>query len=218
MALNDTYKQKGERAQLVELLRQKGIKDENVLAAIGKVPRHLFIPDNAFYHRAYEDNAFPIFAGQTISQPYTVAFQSELLQVKPKDKILEIGTGSGYQAAVLATMGAKVFSIERQRKLYEHTSPLLTKLNYRNIRTFYGDGFEGKPGYAPYDKILITAAAPQLPKKLMQQLKVGGYLVIPFGEGDTQIMMRFTKISEKEFEQEEFDEFRFVPMLKGKAW
>lgn len=218
MELTDTYKQKGERAQLVKLLKTKGIKDPNVLSAINKVPRHLFIPDNAFYHRAYEDTAFPIDAGQTISQPYTVAFQSELLEAKPKDKILEIGTGSGYQSAILSVMGAKVFTIERQKKLYDQTKKLLEKLLFRNIRMFYGDGFEGKPAYAPYDKILITAAAPELPKKLMQQLKVGGYLVIPFGEGDTQTMMRFTKVSEKEFEQEEFDKFRFVPMLKGKAW
>ncbi|MEX2589595.1 MAG: protein-L-isoaspartate(D-aspartate) O-methyltransferase, partial [Chitinophagales bacterium] len=202
MELKDTFKQRGERAQLVGLLKKKGIEDPKVLAAIDKVPRHFFIPDNAFYHRAYEDTAFPIEAGQTISQPYTVAFQTQLLEVAPKDKILEIGTGSGYQAVVLSVMGAKVYSIERQKKLYDQTKALLEKLPYRNIRTFYGDGFEGKEAYAPYDKILITAAAPELPKKLMQQLKVGGYLVIPFGEGNTQTMMRFTKISEKEFEQE----------------
>lgn len=218
MALSDTFKQKGERAQLVALLEEKGIKDKKVLAAIAKIPRHIFIPDNAFHHRAYEDNAFPIMAGQTISQPYTVAFQSQLLEVKEGDRILEIGTGSGYQSVVLSLLGANVFSIERQKKLFDQTNELLAKLPYRNIRTFYGDGFEGKEAYAPYDKIIITAAAPKLPNKLMQQLKVGGYLVIPYGEGDKQIMMRFKKLSEKEFEQEEFDEFRFVPMLKGKAW
>lgn len=214
----DTFKQKGERAQLVELLHSKGITDENVLEAINKVPRHFFIPDNAFYHRAYEDNAFPIDAGQTISQPYTVAFQTQLLKIKPREKVLEIGLGSGYQAAVLSVMGARIFSVERQKKLYDYTKSLLEELNFRNIRCFYGDGFEGKKAYAPYDKILVTAAAPELPKELMRQLKVGGYLVIPVDDGEEQTMMRFTKLSDKEFEQEEFDKFRFVPMLKGKAW
>lgn len=218
MLPEDSFKHKGARAQLVEQLRSKGIQDEKVLEAINKVPRHFFIPDNAFYHRAYEDNAFPIEAGQTISQPYTVAFQSQLLEVQKRDKILEIGTGSGYQAAVLSVLGARVFSIERQKKLYDATKALFQELPFRNIRMFHGDGFEGKPSYAPYDKILITAAASELPKKLMQQLKIGGYLVIPYGDGEAQVMMRFTKKGEKEFEQEEFDQFRFVPMLKGKAW
>ncbi len=211
----DTYRHKGLRKQLVDLLKEKGITDANVLQAIQNIPRHYFL-DSALDQTAYEDRAFPIGEGQTISQPYTVAYQSQLLQVKQYDKILEIGTGSAYQACVLAAMQANVFTIERQKKLFEQvkTFPLVKK--YANIKFFYGDGFEGLASYGPFDKILITAAAPFTPPKLLQQLKIGGMMVIPKDEGDMQRMMRITKIAEDEFDEEKFAFFSFVPMLEGK--
>jgi len=210
----DTYRHKGLRAQLVQEIKAKGIHDEHVLAAIGKVPRHLFF-DNAFEAWAYKDNAFPIDCEQTISQPYTVAFQTALLSIRPKEKVLEIGLGSGYQASILYELGAKVYSIERHKPLYEKTTKLLKELGYVGIRTFYGDGFKGLPMFAPFDKILVTAAAPEIPKTLMDQLTIGGKMVIPVNKGDFQEMMRITKLSETESKIEKFGDFRFVPMLKG---
>ncbi len=213
----DTYRHKGLRKKLVAVLRDKGITDERVLNAINQLPRHFFL-DPAFVEVAYEDKAFQIGQGQTISQPFTVAYQSQLLELQPREKVLEIGTGSGYQACILSILGARVFSIERQRALYDKTGKLLDELGYPNIRMFYGDGFEGKPAYAPYDKVIVTAAAPEIPAKLLAQLRIGGQMVIPYGEGSEQVMLRLTKISETEIEQEAFENFRFVPMLKGKAW
>lgn len=214
--LDDNYRHKGLRKQLVSLLRDKGIKDERVLDAINTLPRHYFL-DEAFMQTAYTDVAFQIGQGQTISQPYTVAYQTELLQIQKRDKVLEIGTGSGYQACILSIMGARVYTIERQKKLHDKTTQLIEALNLSNIRQFYGDGFEGKATFAPFDKVLITAAAPEIPPKLLQQLKIGGIMVIPYGEGVDQIMLRLTKVSEREIETEEFENFKFVPMLKGLA-
>tara|TARA_B110000037_G_scaffold214128_1_gene269566 strand:+ start:1414 stop:2076 length:663 start_codon:yes stop_codon:yes gene_type:complete len=208
------------RKELVELLERKGISDEKVLEAIGIIPRHNFIPDTALHIHAYENKAFPIGADQTISHPYTVAFQSEILEIKKGDKILEIGTGSGYQAAVLAELGAKVYSIERQKKLYDRTAPFLRSLGYK-MHLYYGDGFLGKPVFAPYDKIIITAAAPEIPKALLKQLKVGGYLIIPLdNEEGTQDMLRIIKYYDEEtnkyhYETQQYKTFSFVPMLKG---
>ena len=215
----DTYRHKGLRKELVALLRRKGISDEKVLAAIDRVPRHLFMGnDNIFDVAAYEDKAFPIGEGQTISQPYTVAYQSQLLELLPKEKVLEIGTGSGYQAAVLAEMGAKVFSIERQRKLYDRTRDLLNALGYKTVKMFFGDGYEGLETFAPYDKIIITAAAPHIPEKLLTQLMLGGQMILPLEiEGATK-MVRITRLEEKEYDQEIFSEAAFVPMLKGKVF
>lgn len=211
----DTYQHKGLRNQLVTVLRNKGITDEQVLQAINHIPRHYFL-DSAFDKIAYEDRAFPIGEGQTISQPYTVAYQTQLLQVKRTDKILEIGTGSCYQATVLAEMGARVYTIERQKKLYEHNKQFVLKLKYPNIKFFYGDGFEGLPAYAPFDKVIITAAAPFIPPKLVAQMKTGGMMVIPVDEGSSQRMLRITKQEDGSFSQEVFDYFSFVPMLTGK--
>lgn len=211
--MTDSLLHKGQRKQLVELLHTKGIRDTRVLHAIMQVPRHVFF-DKALQNHAYEDKAFPIDAGQTISQPYTVAFQSELLRITNKEKVLEIGTGSGYQAAVLAKMGARVFSIERQKKLYFATKTQLQQLNIR-VETYLGDGFKGLPLFAPFDRILITAAAPFIPKPLLEQLIIGGILVVPFGEGNSQTMLTITKLSDTEFEQREHGTFSFVPMLKG---
>ncbi|MEO5675181.1 MAG: protein-L-isoaspartate(D-aspartate) O-methyltransferase [Chitinophagales bacterium] len=216
MELNDTTRHQGLRKRLAESLRGKGITDRNVLNAISRVPRHLFAFDSAFIQRAYEDNAFPIGEGQTISQPFTVAYQSQMMEVERGEKILEIGTGSGYQSAILADMGARVFTIERVKKLFENVKTVLDSLGYKSIKCFYGDGFEGLPTFAPFDKILVTAAAPMVPDKLLQQLKAGGTLVIPVGEGDLQVMKRYTKISTAEIKEEAFDAFRFVPMLRGK--
>ncbi len=203
------------RKKLVDEIRKKGILDENLLSAINAIPRHLFL-DSGFLEYAYEDKPFPIGSGQTISQPYTVAFQTQLLEVKPGDKILEIGTGSGYQACVLAELGAKVFSIERQKKLFERTKQLLTLFPYK-INLSYGDGYKGLPEEAPFDGILITAAAPEIPNPLLQQLKIGGYLVIPVGKGDVQTMLRITKLMNGKLKKETFGKFRFVPLLKDKA-
>ncbi|SKA34351.1 protein-L-isoaspartate(D-aspartate) O-methyltransferase [Chitinophaga eiseniae] len=211
----DTYKQKGLRKQLVDGIRQKGITDENVLAAIGNIPRHFFL-DTAFESIAYDDRAFPIGEGQTISQPYTVAYQTQLLEPRPFEKILEIGTGSGYQACVLAELKLNVFTIERQKRLFDQVKAFPFKSKYPNLRLFYGDGYEGLPSYAPFDKVLVTAAAPHIPEKLVQQLKIGGKMVIPVGGQEVQRMLRITKISDTETEQELFDNFSFVPMLAGK--
>ena len=212
--LIDTFKHKGLRQKLVKVLKTKGIKDEHVLAAIGNVPRHLFM-DSGFLDHAYQDKAFPIAADQTISQPYTVAFQTELLQIKKDDKILEIGTGSGYQTAVLCELGANVFSIERQQELFKKSSKFLPKLGYRAKKIIFGDGYKGLPEQAPFDSIIVTAGAPFVPKPLLSQLKLGGRLVIPVGD-DVQIMTLFIRNAEKEFEQHEFGEFRFVPLLEDK--
>jgi len=212
--LKDTLKHKGLRQKLVEVIRFKGIKDEKVLDAIGKIPRHLFM-DSGFLDHAYQDKAFPIAADQTISQPYTVAFQSELLEVKKGDKILEIGTGSGYQAAVLCLLGARVYTIERQLELFKKTSKFLPKLGYRPKKMIFGDGYKGLPEEAPFDSIIVTAGAPFVPKALLGQLKINGRLVIPVGD-DVQIMTLYIRKGPKEFEKYEFGEFRFVPLLEDK--
>ncbi len=212
--MKDTFKHQGLRQQLVAIIKEKGITDNNVLKAIGKIPRHLFM-DSGFLEHAYQDKAFPIGADQTISQPYTVAFQSELLQVKSGDKILEIGTGSGYQTAVLLELGAKVYSIERQQELFRKTSKFLPKLGYNAKKLIFGDGYIGLEDEAPFDSIIVTAGAPFVPKPLLSQLKIGGRLVIPVGD-DVQVMTLFIRKGDKEFEQQEFGEFRFVPLLEDK--
>ena len=210
------YRYNRKRAELVDLLRNKGIYKQNILNAINKIERHLFIPDSALHSHAYENKAFPIAANQTISHPYTVAFQTQLLNIKEGDKVLEIGTGSGYQAAVLAELGVDLYTIERQKELYDITTPFLKKLGYNNIKFYYGDGYLGKPAFAPYDKIIITAAAPEIPKALLQQLTIGGILVIPLNDGEgSQDMLRITKLSETKFQKEVFEKFAFVPMIKG---
>ncbi len=213
---DDTYRHKGLRKKLIDSLREKGISDEKVLGAMMRIPRHFFL-DTALDHIAYEDKAFPIAEGQTISQPYTVAYQTQLLQVKEYDKILEIGTGSGYQATVLAAMGAQVFTIERQKKLYEQNKHSIYRTRFSNIKFFYGDGFEGLPMFAPFDKIIITAAAPEIPPKLIEQLKAGGLMVIPLNAGELQRMLRITKKENGSYDEEAFHNFSFVPMLKGKT-
>jgi protein-L-isoaspartate(D-aspartate) O-methyltransferase len=214
MVINDTPKHKGLRNQLVNVVKSKGISDENILKAISEIPRHLFM-DSGFIDFAYQDKAFPIGAGQTISQPYTVAFQTELLQIEAGDKVLEIGTGSGYQTAVLIALKAEVYSIERQKELYEKTRKFLPKLGYVAKKLKYGDGYKGWEEHAPFDKILVTAGAPFVPKPLLEQLKIGGKLVIPVGD-DVQVMTLYIRTGEKEFEKHEFGEFRFVPMLQEK--
>lgn len=213
----DTYRHKGLRKKLVDILRNKGITDENVLKAINNIPRHFFL-DSAFDEIAYEDRAFPISDGQTISQPYTVAYQTQLLQIKPFDKVLEIGTGSIYQATVLAEMNAQVFTIERQKNLYEKTKQFVLKAKYPNMKFFYGDGFEGLPTYGPFDKVIITAAAPFIPPKLIEQMKPGGKMVIPVDDeaGNFQRMLRLTKNEDGSYSEEAFENFSFVPMLTGK--
>jgi protein-L-isoaspartate(D-aspartate) O-methyltransferase len=211
----DSYLHKGLRKKLVDQIREKGITDEAVLTAIMNVPRHFFL-DSAFEKQAYEDRAFPIGEDQTISQPYTVAYQTQLLQIKPFEKILEVGTGSAYQASVLAELKAKVYSIERQKKLFDTNKNFQFLKQYPTLRMFYGDGFEGLPTYAPFDKILITAAAPYIPEKLLAQLKPGGWMVLPLDEGENQRMQRITKQIDGSLVEEKFDEFSFVPMLVGK--
>jgi protein-L-isoaspartate(D-aspartate) O-methyltransferase len=202
----------GARKGLIEIIKGKGIHDQKVLDAIGKVERHLFL-ESFLWSRAYEDIALPIYCDQTISQPYTVAFQTQLLEVQKGDKILEIGTGSGYQATILSAMGAKVYSIERHYELYKRTKKLLETIDHK-IFLFYGDGYQGVPQYAPYDKIIITCGAPNIPETLMDQLKVGGYMVVPVGEG-TQVMKRVTKLDNNEYKIEDFGYFVFVPMVGG---
>ena len=213
--LKDTFKHKGLRQQLVKVVKKKGIKDEKVLQAVGNVPRHLFM-DSGFLDHAYQDKAFPIAADQTISQPYTVARQTELLQINKGDKVLEIGTGSGYQTAILCELGAKVFSIERQHELFKKTSKFLPSLGYRPKKLIFGDGYIGFEEEAPFDGIIVTAGAPFVPKPLLSQLNIGGRLVIPVGE-DVQVMTVFTRKGPKEFQQEEFGQFRFVPLLEDKS-
>ncbi len=210
--MKDLPKHKGLRNQLVKIVRDKGIADEKVLSAIAKIPRHLFM-DSGFIDFAYQDKAFPIAASQTISQPYTVAFQTELLQIEKGEKVLEIGTGSGYQTAVLIELGAQVFSIERQKELYEITRKFLPRLGYVAKKLNFGDGYKGWPEFAPFDKIIVTAGAPFVPAPLLTQLKLGRRLVIPVGD-DVQVMTLFVRKGEKEFEKHEFGDFRFVPMLK----
>lgn len=212
--MKNTAKHQGLRNQLAKVLQEKGITDKNVLEAIKIIPRHLFL-DSSFEDFAYQDKAFPIGADQTISQPYTVAFQSQLLEVKKGDKILEIGTGSGYQTAVLCAMGVVVYSIERQNELFKKTSLLLPKLSVRPKKLIFGDGYKGWPEEAPFDGIIVTAGAPFIPQPLMAQLKVGGKLVIPLGE-DSQIMTMLIRKNETQFEKQEFGEFRFVPLLEDK--
>lgn len=213
---HDSYKHQGMRKILVTNIRKKGIADEQVLRAMESVPRHFFF-DSSFLEYAYEDKPFPIGAGQTISQPYTVAFQTELLQINRNDRVLEIGTGSGYQACILAEMGAKVFTIERQKTLFDRTSKFLPVVGYPAVKTFFGDGYKGLPAFAPFDKMIVTAAAPFVPEPLLEQLKPGGILVIPVGAGDIQIMTTFTKTQENNVVKKEYGAFRFVPMLEDKA-
>lgn len=212
----DTFKHKGLRKKLIEEIRGKGISDQKILDAIDRVPRHFFM-DSGFVHFAYKDQAFPIGCNQTISQPYTVAFQTELLEIKRHDKVLEVGTGSGYQAAVLIELGTNLYTIERQKELFLKAQSLLKKMNYKS-NFFYGDGYEGLPAFAPFDKILVTAGAPEIPKKLIDQLKPGGILVLPLGTSGSQIMTKLVKKSETECEITEHGHFIFVPMLKGKAF
>ena len=211
----DTYRHKGLRKKLIDLLKTKGITDDIVLQAMNNVPRHFFL-DSAFDEIAYEDRAFPISEGQTISQPYTVAYQTQLLRARQHEKILEIGTGSIYQASILAEIGAKVFTIERQKVLFDRTKAYVFKSQYPHLKFFYGDGYEGLPTFAPFDKVIITAAAPFVPPKLISQLKTGGVMVIPVDEGDQQRMLRLTKQEDGTYSEESFDNFSFVPMLSGK--
>jgi protein-L-isoaspartate(D-aspartate) O-methyltransferase len=214
--LTDTYKHKGARKSLIEELKKKGIKSEHVLEAMMKVPRHYFF-EKTFWNRAYLDIAHQIGEGQTISQPYTVAYQSELLDIHPGDKVLEIGTGSGYQTSILLELGAKVYTIERQKVLYERAKQKLSSMNYKP-HFFYGDGSKGIPAHAPYDKILVTAGAPTIPETLMSQLAINGLLVIPVGDEKSQKMTLIRRVSETEFYKEEYDTFRFVPLIGEKAW
>ena len=212
--MKDTSKHQGLRNQLAKQLEEKGITDKSVLDAIRKIPRHLFL-NSSFEDFAYQDKAFPIAANQTISQPYTVAFQTQLLQVQKDHKILEIGTGSGYQTAVLVALGAKVYSVERQNELFKITSTLLPKLGIRPKHLSFGDGYKGLPNFAPFDSIIVTAGAPIIPKALMAQLKIGGRLVIPVGENE-QVMTMLIRKNETQFEKHEFGDFRFVPLLEDK--
>lgn len=210
----DSYRHKGLREKLAQTIKDKGIQDKRIIEAIGKVPRHFFM-DSGFIEFAYRDQAFPIGAGQTISQPYTVAFQTELLEVQKHEKVLEIGTGSGYQCVILLELGAKVYTIERQRELYLKSRALLTEMGYKPY-FFYGDGYKGQPAKAPFDKILITAGAPDVPKELLKQLKVGGRMVIPVGDSSGQVMVVIDKTGEDEYKRSEHGHFAFVPMLKGR--
>lgn len=211
----DSYKHKGLRKQLIDELRNKGIRNERILEAFDQVPRHYFL-DLAFEMQAYSNMPFQIGAGQTISHPYTVAFQTDLLNVKKGDKVLEIGTGSGFQTSILCQLGAKVYSIERQRELFIKAKTIINQLGF-NPQLYYGDGYKGQPTYAPYDHILVTCGAPFIPEELLKQLKIGGNLVIPLGAGAKQEMKRITRLSETQFQEENFGEFSFVPMLENKA-
>jgi protein-L-isoaspartate(D-aspartate) O-methyltransferase len=212
----DNYRERGARKKLVEHLKSRGITDINVLNAIGKIPRHFFF-DETFWNQAYKDIAFPIGDGQTISQPYTVAYQTELLHISPGDKVLEIGTGSGYQTCVLMELGANVFTIERQENIYKHTIKVLPGMGY-NASFFFGDGSMGIPANAPYNKIIVTAGAPFVPEVLLKQLKIGGILVIPVGNEQSQTMVTVIRINDTEFEKIELDQFRFVPLVGDQAW
>lgn len=211
--MQDSFESKGKRRRLVEELKKKGIDDELVLEAIGRVPRHAFM-DPAFLNHAYQDKAFPISSGQTISQPYTVAVQTSLLQLKRRDKVLEVGTGSGYQAAVLLEMGVKVYTIERYRNLYLSAMKKLRELDYQ-AHFFYGDGYAGKPQYGPYQGIVVTAAAPEIPEKLPEQLALGGRMVVPVGPANRQEMTCITRVAEDRWETTKHGLFVFVPLLKG---
>ncbi len=215
-SLIDTYRHKGMRRTLVNKIREKGIKDQRVLDAIGKVPRHFFF-ENAFLEHAYQDKAFPIGQGQTISQPFTVAYQTELIEVQPGDKVLEIGTGSGYQCCVLLEMGAKVYTMEYNRVLYEEAKAFLPKIGYQ-AHFKHGDGTQGWPPFAPFDKIIVTAGGPKIPLTLTEQLAIGGKMVIPVGDTDNQLMYRITRVSETELMEEKFDYFKFVPLLGKEGW
>ena len=214
--MKDDFKTQGMRKKLIETVREKGIQDETVLAAMMRVPRHYFM-DKVFLNQAYSDHAFRIGAGQTISQPYTVAYQTSLLELKKGDKVLEIGTGSGYQTCVLTEMGAKVFSIERQKELYDKAKTFLPSLGC-TAKLFYGDGYKGLPAFAPFDKILVTCGAPFVPGDLLEQMKTGGIMVIPVGAGDIQMMTIVRKTSSGDIEKQELKQFRFVPMLAEKEW
>lgn len=211
--LRDTYRHKGLRKRMVDALRQRGIADEAVLAALGSVPRHFFL-DKTFEEHAYDDKPFPIGCEQTISQPFTVAYQTALLDIKNGDRVLEIGTGSGYQAAILAALGAKVFTVERQEALYFATKELLEKLGVKTVKCFFRDGSNGLPEKAPFDKIIATAGAPAVPRPLLEQLAIGGVLVIPVGDS-VQKMLKITRVSQEEFKEQRLDDFRFVPFLEG---
>jgi len=213
--MNDSNRHKGMRKRLARQLYEKGIRDENVLAAIQAIPRHFFL-DKAFEEHAYEDKAFPIDEQQTISQPYTVAYQTALLNIKKREKVLEIGTGSGYQSAVLAVLGSRLYTIERHEQLYLKAKKMFEALGLLGIRSYYGDGYKGLGEFAPFDKILVTAGAPFVPLPLKEQLKIGGILVIPVGNNDTQAMLKITRLSSHEYAEETLDNFRFVPLLKGK--
>ena len=216
MTLEDNFRQQGLRNQLIETLKQKGITSDAVLDAMKAVPRHWFL-DTVFLEKAYEDVAFPIGEDQTISHPYTVAFMTSLLEIKKREKVLEIGTGSGYQGAVLSKLGAKVYSIERNKVLYSKTKKFLNLAGFQ-FNTFLGDGTLGLPQYAPFDKIIVTAGGPNIPQALMEQLAVGGLMVIPVGDKQTQKMIRITRVSDQEFQREELQDFRFVPLLGEDGW
>ena len=217
----DEYLFKGKRKRLVEQLRLKGIKSEKVLSSIEKIPRHLFFDPTtgrpALLDHAYSDKALPIGAGQTISHPYTVAFQTEQLEIKPGEKVLEIGTGCGYQTAVLIEMGAKVYSIERQKTLFDKTKLFLPYIGYTGAKLIYGDGYKGLPQFAPFDKIIVTAGAPYIPNDLLTQLNVGGVMLIPLGEGETQEMVWLKKVSESNFDKKTLGNYKFVPLLQNKS-
>lgn len=212
----DNYRERGGRKKLVEILKEKGIADSRVLRAIGKVPRHFFF-DETFWKQAYRDIAFPIGEGQTISQPYTVAYQTQLLHITPGEKVLEIGTGSGYQTCILLELGAKVFTIERQEKLYERAKTFLSKMGYK-CDFFLGDGSKGISEHAPYDKIIVTAGAPLVPEVLLKQLRIGGLIVIPVGDENSQKMVTVLRVNENDYEKIELDTFRFVPLVGDQAW
>ncbi len=212
--MQDGYRHKGLRKQLVSGIREKGITDEGVLKAIGKLPRHLFL-DRAFEEIAYEDRAFPIASDQTISQPYTVAYQTELLEIKRRDMVMEVGTGSGYQASILAIMGARVFTIERHKALHDFSNKMFEKLGLTQIRSYHRDGYKGLAEFAPFDKIIVTAAAPNIPNNLTKQLKIGGVMIVPVGPSEVQYMYKITRLSADKYDYKKLHRFRFVPFLKG---